>query len=67
MVKLLIHQASHVSNTLMQESLNAEKEDSQVNMAVIPKNRPSKFFKLLNIADECCYKSCDNWQYEYHE
>ena len=66
MVKLLIHQASHVSNTLMQESLNAEKEDSQVNMAVIPKNGPSKFFKLLNIADDC-FKSCDNWQHEYHE
>ena len=44
-----------------------KKEDSHVSMVAVAKNGPPpKFFKeLLNIADGCCYKSCEDWWHEY--
>ena len=49
----------------MRESSNTEKR-RQPSVVVIAKNGLPKFFKeLLNIPDECCYKSCEAWQHEY--
>ena len=36
-------------------------------MVVIAKNVPPKFYKeQLSIPDECCYKSCEDLQFELH-